>query len=255
MEERKDLPNETEQTEIKREKVRVIPIRYFDDFPGHPFQIHDDEKMRELEESVREYGVLTPVLARKKPDGRYELISGHRRKYACLKIGIDALPTILRDFSDDEAVIAMVDSNLQRESVYPSEKAIAYRMKLEAMNRQGKRTDLTSTPVVSKLRTSEIVGKEAGESREQIRRYIRLTFLNKDLLALVDQQKIAFRPAVELSYLTPTEQNDLFETIGSEEATPSLSQSIRMKKLSQSGKLDMDSMLKVSDVIKNITVI
>ena len=234
-----------ENREVKREKVRSIPIEQIEDFPEHPFKIQNDEQMQKLIESIQDYGVITPVVARRIGEERYELISGHRRKYACKTLGIDRLPVIVRDLSRDEAVISMVDSNLQREHILPSEKAYAYKMKMEAMNRQGKRSDLTSTPLVSKLRTNEIIGMESGESREQVRRYIRLTELTSELLELVDQGRIAFRPAVELSYLTEDEQRDLWETIDSEEVTPSLSQAIRMKELSKEGNLDMDTIFAI----------
>ena len=230
-----------EQKEVKREKVRSIPLEYIDDFPGHPFKIQEDENMEKLIDSIRDYGVITPVVARKKEDERYELISGHRRKHACKVLRIDRLPVIVRDMSRDEAVITMVDSNLQREHILPSEKAFAYKMKMEAMKRQGERSDLTSSPVGTKLRTDEILALESGESRNQIQRYIRLTNLIPELLDLVDQGRIAFRPAVELSYLTKEEQGDLWETIDCEDATPSLSQAIRMKELSRAEKLDMDT--------------
>ena len=226
--------------DVKREKVRVIPIQFFDDFPKHPFYIRMDAEMDALIESIREFGILTPLIARKKDGERYEIIAGHRRKFAAKKLGITELPVILRDMTRDEAIIAMVDSNIHRERILPSERAYAYKMKMEARKRQGKRTDLTSTPVVSKLRTDEAVGLENDESREQVRRYIRLTYLIRDLLDMVDDGRIAFRPAVELSYLTAVEQNDLVETIGSEDATPSLSQAIEMKKLSQKGSLTLD---------------
>ena len=234
-----------EGRKVKREKVRSIPIEQIADFPEHPFKIQNDEQMQKLIESIQDYGVITPVVARRIGEERYELISGHRRKYACKVLGIDRLPVIVRDLSRDEAVISMVDSNLQREHILPSEKAFAYKMKMEAMNRQGKRSDLTSTPLVSKLRTNEIIGMESGESREQVRRYIRLTELTSELLELVDQGRIAFRPAVELSYLTEDEQRDLWETIDSEEVTPSLSQAIRMKELSKEGNLDMDTIFAI----------
>ena len=231
--------------DVKREKVRVIPIQFFDDFPKHPFYIRMDAEMDALIESIREFGILTPLIARKKDGERYEIIAGHRRKFAAKKLGITELPVILRDMTRDEAIIAMVDSNIHRERILPSERAYAYKMKMEARKRQGKRTDLTSTPVVSKLRTDEAVGLENGESREQVRRYIRLTYLIRDLLDMVDDGRIAFRPAVELSYLTAVEQNDLVETIGSEDATPSLSQAIEMKKLSQNGSLTLDRIFNI----------
>ena len=226
--------------DVKREKVRVIPIQFFDEFPKHPFYIRMDAEMDALIESIREFGILTPLIARKKDGERYEIVAGHRRKFAAKKLGITELPVILRDMTKDEAIIAMVDSNIHRERILPSERAYAYKMKMEARKRQGKRTDLTSTPLVSKLRTDEAVGLENGESREQVRRYIRLTYLIRELLDMVDDGRIAFRPAVELSYLTAVEQNDLVETIGSEDATPSLSQAIEMKKLSQKGSLTLD---------------
>ena len=234
-----------ENREVKREKVRSIPIAQIEDFPEHPFKIQDDEQMQKLIHSIQDYGVFTPVVARKIGEERYELISGHRRKYACKMLGIDRLPVIVRDMSRDEAVITMVESNLQREHNLPSEKAYAYKMKMEAMKRQGARTDLTSSPMGTKLRTDEIIASESGESRNQIQRYVRLTELTSELLELVDQGRIAFRPAVELSYLTEDEQRDLWETIDSEEVTPSLAQAIRMKELSREGNLDMDTIFEI----------
>ena len=237
-----------ENREVKREKVRSIPIAQIEDFPEHPFKIQDDEQMHKLIDSIKDYGVITPVVARKIGEERYELISGHRRKYACKMLGIDRLPVIVRDMSRDEAVITMVDSNLQREHILPSEKAFAYKMKMEAMKRQGARTDLTSNPLGGKLQrreTAEKIGEECGESANQVRRYIRLTELTSELLELVDQGRIAFRPAVELSYLTEDEQRDLWETIDCEEVTPSLAQAIRMKELSREGNLDMDTIFEI----------
>ena len=231
--------------DAKREKVRVIPIQFFDDFPKHPFNVKMDEEMEALIESIKEFGILTPLIARKKENERYEIIAGHRRKFAAKKLSLTELPVILRDMTMDEAVIAMVDSNLHRERILPSERAYAYKMKIEARKRQGARTDLTSTPVVSKLRTDEAVGNETGESREQIRRYIRLTYLIKELLDMVDDGRIAFRPAVELSYLSVEQQKDLIYTIESEDATPSHAQSIEMKKLSQQGKLTADKIFAI----------
>ena len=229
----------------KREKVRVIPIQFFDDFPGHPFYVKMDDEMHALMESIKEFGILTPLIARKKENERYEIIAGHRRKFAAKKLGLPEIPVILREMTRDEAIIAMVDSNLHRERILPSERAYAYKMKMEARKRQGARVDLTSTPVVSKFRTDEMIGNEIGESREQIRRYIRLTFLCKDLLKMVDEGRIALRPAVELSYLTVDEQNDLYETIGSEDATPSLAQAIEMKRLSQKKSLTIDAIFSI----------
>ena len=231
--------------DAKREKVRVIPIEFFDDFPKHPFNVKMDAEMEALIESIKEFGILTPLIARKKENGRYEIIAGHRRKFAAKKLGLTELPVILRDMTRDEAVIAMVDSNLHRERILPSERAYAYKMKMEARKRQGARTDLTSTPVVAKLRTDEAIGLENGDSKEQVRRYIRLTYLIKEILDMVDDGRIAFRPAVELSYLTVEQQKDLFYTIESEDATPSLAQAIEMKKLSQQGKLTADKIFSI----------
>lgn len=235
-----------ENREVKREKVRSIPIEQIEDFPEHPFKIQNDEQMQKLIESIQDYGVITPVVARRIGEERYELISGHRRKYACKTLGIDRLPVIVRDLSRDEAVISMVDSNLQREHILPSEKAFAYKMKMEAMKRKaGRPSKENVSPMGTNLRTDEIIALEAGESRNQIQRYIRLTELTSELLELVDQGRIAFRPAVELSYLTEDEQRDLWETIDSEEVTPSLSQAIRMKELSKEGNLDMDTIFAI----------
>ncbi len=235
--------------EPKKEKVRVIPLEYIDEFPGHPFKVLDDESMQKLMNSIEEIGVQSPIVARIKEDQRYEIISGHRRVHACRRLGLKLIPAIVRDLSRDEAIIAMVDANLQREHILPSEKAAAYKMKMDAMKRQGKRTDLTSTPVAGKLErgmeTAEIVGAKSGDSADQVRRYVRLTELVPELLEMVDRESIAFRPAVELSYLSEDEQRNLVETIDSEEATPSLSQAIRMKKLSQEGKLDMDKIFTI----------
>ena len=205
-------------------------------FAKHPYQVREDAAMDELVESVRTYGILSPLLARPKGEG-YELVSGHRRRLAAQKLGLPTVPVLVREMTDDEAVILMVDSNLQREILLPSEKAFAYRMKLEAMNRQGRRTDLTSTTVVPKFRSNEVIGKESGESRETVRRYIRLTNLVPPLLQMVDDGRIAFSPAVELSYLTRDEQTELWDLIGREDATPSLSQALRMKQLSREAKL------------------
>ena len=205
-------------------------------FEKHPYQVREDTAMDELVESIRVHGVLSPLLARPKGEG-YELVSGHRRRLAAQKLRLPTVPVLVREMSDDEAVILMVDSNLQRENLLPSEKAFAYKMKLEAMNRQGRRTDLTSTTVVPKFRSNEVIGKESGESRETVRRYIRLTNLVPPLLQMVDDGRIAFSPAVELSYLTRDEQAELWDLIGREDATPSLSQALRMKQFSREAKL------------------
>ena len=229
--------------ETKQEKVLFVPLTSIDDFPDHPFQVKDDEEMQKLMTSIQIEGVLSPLIVRQKENGRYELISGHRRKYACQSLNLKQVPVIVRDFSREEAVIAMVDSNLQRERILPSEKAYAYRMKMEAMKHQGQRIDLTCAPMEHKSvgeKSRDVIAAELGESREQVRRYIRLTYLIPELLEMVDREKIAFRPAVELSYLTEEEQWYLSETIESEEATPSLSQAIRMKRHSQKGTLDID---------------
>ena len=247
MEETKTLQEEYSPTDAKREKVRRVAVAMIDDFPEHPFKVKDDEEMEKLKDSISLYGVLTPVVARRCENGRYELISGHRRKYACKALGIEFMPAIVREMSREEAVIAMVDSNLQREHILPSEKAFAYRMKLEAIKCQGKRNDLTSRPLAGKLgvESADKIGEQSGESADQVRRYIRLTELVQELLELVDDGRMAFRPAVEISYLTEDEQRDLVETIDSEDCTPSLSQACRMKKLSQEGKLDMDAIFAI----------
>ena len=234
-----DENKEVNSTDPKREKVRVIPLSAIDDAPDHPFGVRDDEEMAELVESISTFGVINPVIVRKGEGERYELISGHRRKYACAKLGIETLPVIVRDLSREEAIIFMVDSNLQREHILPSERAKAYKMKLDALKSQGKRNDLTSVPMAQKSgKTSrEIVGEQSGESQDQVRRYIRLNNLIPELLEDVDMGKIAFRPAVELSYLDEEEQKDLSYYIDEGEATPSLAQAIQMKKLSQAGVL------------------
>ena len=241
-----ETKRETEQDDgIKREKVRVVPLSAVKDFPNHPFQVKDDDSMQELIHSIEVNGVLNPVIARKTEQGDYELISGHRRKHACEVLGIERIPIIVREISRDEAVIAMVDSNLQREHILPSERAFAYKMKLEALKRQGKRTDITSTPLAGKLEsgveTADEMGKSDGISGDQVRRYIRLTELVPELLEMVDNGRMGFRPAVEISYLQEEEQRDLVETIDTEDCTPSLAQAIRMKELSREGKLDMDT--------------
>lgn len=233
------------ESDAQREKVRIVPTNCIDDFPGHPFRVKDDEDMQALMESISLYGVISPVVARQKDDGRYELISGHRRKYACEKLGIETMPIIVRSLNREQAVIAMVDSNLQREHILPSEKAFAYKMKLEALKCQGRRSDLTSRPMVRKLDNAKDIGDEGGESGRQVQRYIRLTELIPELLELVDDERIAFRPAVEISYLSEEEQRDLLETIDSEDATPYLAQAIRMKKLSREGKLSMDTIFAI----------
>ena len=234
-----------ERDQKNQEYVKDISIYEITDFPNHPFKVKMDDKMLETIESVRDHGVLVPALVREKPTGGYEMISGHRRKMASELAGKETMPCIVRNLSDDQAVIVMVDSNLQREEILPSEKAFAYKMKLEAMNRQGKRTDLTSTPLVSKFRTNEILAQEAGESRETIRRYIRLTELIPEILEMVDEKKIAMRPAVELSYLPKEEQEILYDTMESEDCTPSHAQAIKIRKFSEEGRLNEDVLLSI----------
>ena len=224
------------------ESIINIPIDKLKDFADHPFSVRDDDAMQQTVESIREYGVLVPAIARPLEDGTYELIAGHRRKHACEVAGIKTMPVIVRDVDRNTATIIMVESNLQRENILPSERAKAYKMKLDAIKRQGARHDLTSTQLAQKL-SVEKVAEEAGTSKDQIRRYIRLTELDPELQKMVDEGKIAMTPAVEISYLKPDEQKLLIETIDSEQATPSLSQAQRMKRLSQEGKLNDDAML------------
>lgn len=226
-----------QRDEAKRDSVQDIPISQISDFPEHPFKVKQDEAMLEMAESVRQYGVLVPGLVRQLEDGNYQMVSGHRRKLASELAGRDTIPCIVRDLTDDEAVIIMVDSNLQRERVLPSEKAFAYKMKLDAMRRQGQRTDLTSRPMVEKLESVEKMGRDTGESGRQIQRYIRLTNLIPEILDMVDDGRIAFRPAVELSYLTEQEQHILYDAMGHADCTPSLAQAIKMKSFSREGKL------------------
>ena len=237
-------------TEEERSKDVVgsivnIPLSQLHDFPNHPFKVRDDEKMQETVESVKAYGVLVPAIVRQRPDGEYEIVAGHRRKRASELAGLNELPAIVRDLDDDAATIIMVDSNLQRENILPSERAQAYKMKLEAIKRQGERRDLTSPQVAAKFRADDEVAKAAGVSGDTVRRFIRLTELQPELQEMVDSGKMAMTPAVELSYLKPEEQSLLLETIESEQATPSLSQAQRIKKLSQSGDLNEDSILSI----------
>lgn len=231
-----------ERDEGKRESVREIALAEISDFPNHPFKVKMDEEMEDMAESVKQYGVLVPALVREKPEGGYEMIAGHRRKMASELAEQVTIPCLVRNLTDDEAIIVMVDSNLQREKILPSEKAFAYKMKLDAMNRQGQRTDLTSTPLGQKLGkySVEILGEEVGESRSQIQRYIRLTELIPSILDMVDEGQIAMRPAVELSYLPKEQQEVLFDTMQSEDCTPSHVQAIKMRKFSEEGKLDED---------------
>lgn len=238
--------SQSERDNATLEGVTEIQLALIDPFPGHPFHVKDDEEMERLAESIAENGVLVPLTVRASGAERYELVSGHRRKRAAELAGLASVPCIVRDMGDDEAVIAMVDSNLQREAILPSERAFAYSMRLEAMKRQGQRTDLTSVQVEQKLSARDQVAKEAGErSGIQVMRYVRLTELIPELLDMVDEKKIAFNPAYELSFLKPDEQQMLVETMDYEQATPSLSQAQRMKKFSQEGKLSEDVMLAI----------
>ena len=231
----------TPQTaEEQGEKIVQIALSELYTPSIHPFKIIDDEKIEEMAESIKQYGVMTPGIARPLENGGYELISGNRRKRASELAGMETMPVIVRELDNDEAIILMVDANLQREEILPSERAFAYKLKLEAMKRQGARNDLTSRPLVGKSETADIIGEETGESGRQIQRYIRLTELIGDLLELVDEKLLAFRPAVEVSYLTKDEQEYLLESIQLNECTPSLSQAMRLKKFSQEGRLSID---------------
>ena len=233
---------EESRQEQKREQVQQIPIEELFPFKEHPFKVLDDEAMQRTVESVAQYGVLAPLIARPRPDGDgYEIISGHRRQYAAKLAGLDTLPVIVRQMSDDAAVILMVDSNLQRENILPSERAFAYKMKLDAIKNQGARSDLTSSQVGMKLQALDIVGQEAGDSRNQVHRFIRLTNLIPELLDLVDEKKISFNPAVELSYLDEAQQRDFLQAMDETPNAPSLSQAQRMKKLAQEGKLTYEA--------------
>lgn len=241
------------RTESQQEHVQMIPLSELHPFEGHPFRVVDDEEMQKTVESVKQYGVLTPAIARPDPDGGYEIISGHRRLRASELAGLDKLPVIVREMDDDTAIIFMVDSNLQREHILPSERAFAYKMKLDAIKHQGARTDLgkesTSTQVAQKL-SVEKVGEDAGVSKDTVRRYIRLTELIPEIRDMVDEKKIAFNPAVELSYLKPEEQRELLDAMDYAQAAPSLSQAQRLKKLSQEGECKLDAMCEVMNEVK-----
>ena len=218
--------------EAQQERVQEIPLSELHPFKGHPFKVLDDEAMQKTVESIAQFGVMTPAIARPRPEGGYEIIAGHRRHHASELAGKDTMPVIVRDMDDDAATILMVDSNLQRETLLPSERAFAFKMKLDAMKRQGMRTDLTSVQVAPKL-TTAIIGEESGMSSDNVKRYIRLTNLIPELLDMVDEKKIAFNPAVEISYLKPEEQQDFLEAMDYAQSTPSLSQAQRLKKFSQ----------------------
>lgn len=231
--------------EAKLERVINLSPGEISDFPNHPFKVRMDEEMQQMAESVKEHGVLVPALVWEKPGGGYEMVAGHRRKRAAELAELPEIPCIVRNLTDDEAIIVMVDSNLQREKILPSEKAFAYKMRLDAMKRQGQRTDLTSVPVAQKLTSRAELGKVVGESQDQVRRYIRLTYLLPEILDMVDDGKIALRPAVELSYLAEKEQHFLLDTMFSEDCTPSHAQAIKMRKFSQEGKLNPDVILSI----------
>ena len=235
----------TEESRVdeQREKIAEIPLSELHPFKDHPFKVIDNEAMFDTAESIKQYGVLVPAIARPREDGGYELVSGHRRKRACELAGLETMPVIIRNLDDDAATIIMVDSNLQRENILPSERAFAFKLKLEAIKRQGSRTDLTSSQVGTKLnRADEIVAEQAGSSRNQVQRYIRLTELIPELLSMVDEKKIAFNPAVELSYLKSEEQLLLIDAMDTEQATPSLSQAQRLKKFSAEGNCTLEAM-------------
>ena len=232
---------EENQADAQRERVQEIPLDQLKPFRNHPFKVRDDQRMLDTVDSIREYGVLVPAIARPDPEGGYELISGHRRKRGCEMAGLQTMPVIIRDLDDDAAVLVMVDSNIQREELLPSERAFAYKMKLEALKHQGARSDLTSMQVAQKLSVQK-VGDDAGVSKDQVRRFIRLTELIPELLDMVDERKLAFNPAVEVSYLKREEQRMLLEAMDAEQTTPSLSQAQRLKKFSQEGRLTEEAM-------------
>lgn len=233
---------EENRADAQRERVQEIPLDQLKPFKNHPFKVRDDQRMLDTVDSIREYGVLVPAIARPDPEGGYELISGHRRKRGCEMAGLQTMPVIIRDLDDDAAVLVMVDSNIQREELLPSERAFAYKMKLEALKHQGTRSDLTSSQLGTKLRADELLAQQAGESRNQVQRFIRLTELISELLDMVDERKLAFNPAVEVSYLKRDEQRMLLEAMDAEQTTPSLSQAQRLKKFSQEGRLTEEAM-------------
>ena len=236
---------EESRQEDKLEHIRQIPISELHAFEGHPFRVVDDEEMQKVVDSVAKFGVLTPLIARPDPDGGYEIISGHRRMHASELAGIETVPVIVREMDDDEAIICMVDANLQRENILPSERAWAYRMKLDAMKHQGARSDLTSSQIGTKLRSDKVLADQTGQSRTQIQRFIRLTELRPELLDMVDSKQIAFNPAVEISYLKPDEQKDFLEAMDAAQSTPSLSQAQRIKKLSQAKMCTLEAMCEI----------
>ena len=237
-----------DRDEAKLEKVQMLPLKNLQPFPDHPFEVRDDEEMEKLVDSIRVHGVLMPAIARTRPDGSYELVAGHRRKRACELAGLQEMPVLVREMDDDTATILMVDTNVQREHILPSEKAKAYKMKLEAIKRQGQRTDLTSGQVGQKLNkpySVEKVAEDSNESVKQVQRYIRLNNLIPELMELVDENKLKFNPAVEISYLTPEEQEDFFQFIDGQDCSPSLSQAQKLKAASQEGNLTPDRLEKI----------
>ena len=241
---------EQSRAEARQERVQEIPLSELHPFEGHPFRVVDDEDMLKTAESVRDFGVLTPAIVRPDPDGGYEIISGHRRHRASELAGKETMPVIVRDLDDDAAIILMVDANLQRESILPSERAFAYRMKLDAIKHQGERSDLTSRQVVGKLEAADMIGADSGDSGRQVQRYIRLTELIPELLDMVDDGQIKFNPAVELSYLAREEQKDFLSAMDYAQAAPSLSQAQRIKKLAQDGECTLDAMCEIMNEVK-----
>lgn len=238
------------RAEAQQERVQEIPLSELHPFEGHPFRVVDDEEMMKTAESVRDFGVLTPAIVRPDPNGGYEIISGHRRHRASELAGKETMPVIVRDLDDDAAIILMVDANLQRETILPSERAYAYSMKLDAIKHQGERSDLTSRQVVGKLEAADLVGADSGESGRQVQRYIRLTELIPELLDMVDNGQIKFNPAVELSYLAKQEQQDFLSAMDYAQTTPSLSQAQRIKKLAQEGECTLDAMCDIMNEVK-----
>lgn len=242
--------NDQERADLKKPKVEEVPLSELFPFKGHPFKVRDDEELERLKDSIRESGVLVPALARPKTDGGYELVSGHRRMAACKALGLETMPVIVRDLTDEEAIITMVDANLQREHILPSEKAFAYKMKMEALKSRGRRTDIASSQVATKYDAASEIGKASGESRDQVFRYIRLTNLIPEILQMVDDGKIALTPAVELSYLSAEEQERLLEQMDYADATPSLSQAQRMRRMSQEQVLSSDELYDIMSETK-----
>ena len=236
---------EESRQEQQREQVQQIPIGELFPFKNHPFKVLDDESMQRTVESVEQYGVLSPLIARPRPEGGYEIISGHRRQHAAQLAGLDALPVIVRQMDDDAAVLLMVDSNLQRENILPSERAFAYKMKLEALKNQGARSDLTSRQVVGKLEAADVIGKATDESGRQVQRYVRLTNLIPELLNMVDEKMISFNPAVELSYLSPEQQQEMIKAMDDTQNAPSVSQAKRIKELAQKGQFTSDAVVAI----------